>query len=244
MNSGELHVRVVRLIVSGVIAMSTMALGGCASGTLLHADFDADTIGAKPNTSLPGSPTGDLIYLSDPQNPSNQLIVVNSAALSSKCVQYSNVNAPVTSRFVGFMAKEEALGSKQKFRAIWAGRVDLAPAGSLLDIWLGDSHFKAIAALRLDNGQVLLRTSNSPEQYENIGAYSESENHTVIITVNKATQQYSVVMAPNSVLSGWRNVLSTEALGTDRPTLYFHFSEPASSSGKYLADGIAIEKVK
>jgi hypothetical protein len=235
---------VLQLIVPGLIALMPMALGGCASGTLLHADFDADTVGATPNTALPGSPTGDLIYLADPSNPSDQLIVVNSAALSSRSVKYSNVNVPVTSRFVGFMAKEEALGSTQKFRAIWAGRVDLAPAGSHLDLWLGDSHFKAIAALRLDNGQVLLRTSNSPEQYENIGAYSESENHSVIITVNKATQQYSVVMAPNSVLSGWRSVLSTDALGTDRPTVYFHFSEPASSSGNYVADGIAIEKVK
>jgi hypothetical protein len=46
------------------------------------------------------------------------------------------------------------------------------------------------------------------------------------------------------VVSGWRPVLDPSALGTDRPTLYFHFGETASSSAKDLADNVVIEKVE
>lgn len=223
--------------------LAVLALGACASGTLFRANFDADALGSLPDTTPPGVPTGDVIYVSDPTNALAQLVVVNSVALASKSVRYSNVNVPVYSRFVGFMSKEELLPANQKFRAIWVGRADLSPSGSPLDIWLGDSHFKALAAMRLQNGQVRLRTSNAP-QYENIGTYSESENHTVFITIDKGTQQYSIVMVPGGVLSGWRPVLDPSALGTKRPTLYFHFGEAASSSAKYEADNVVIEKVK
>jgi hypothetical protein len=176
--------------------LTALALGACASGTLFRADFDADALGSLPDTTPPGNPTGDVIYVSDPTNALGQLAVVNSGALASKSVQYSNVNVPVYSRFVGFMSKEEVLPANQKFRALWAGRANLDPSGSPLDIWLGDSHFKALAAMRLENGQVRLRTSNAPPQYENIGSYSESENHAVFITIDKGTQQYSIVMFP------------------------------------------------
>lgn len=228
---------------SAALVLTMLALASCASGTLFRANFDADTPGALPDTTPPGAPTGDTIYVSDPTNTLAQLVVVNSGALASKSVRYSNVNVPVPSRLVGFISKEEALPAGQKFRAIWVGRADLSASGSPLDIWFGDSHFKALAAMRLHNGQVQLRTSNAP-QYENIGTYSESENHTVIITVDKGAQQYSIVMTPNSVLSGWRPVLDPSALATNRPTLYFHFGEAASSSARYEADNIVIEKVK
>jgi hypothetical protein len=218
-------------------------LSGCASGTLLSAKFDADSVGSAPNKSLPGSPAGDEIYLADPSNASNQVRVVNSGALASKSLRYSNVNMPVNSRYVGFLSKQTALPANQKFRAIWVARPNLDGSGSALDVWLGDSHFKSLAALRLDAGQVLLRTSNAP-QYESIGSFSETENHTVIITVDKQTQQYSIVMMPGSVLSGWRPVLNADALNTERPTLYLHFGENASSSRNYVIDNIAIEKVK
>jgi len=225
-----------------VMVIAASALGGCATGTLFRANFDADAVGALPNTSPPGAPVGDFIYLSDPTGTPGQITVVNSAALSSKSLQYANIDIPVFYRYVGFMSTEEMLGANQKFRAIWNGRLDLATNSSALDIWVGDGHFSSLAAIRFKNGQVLLRTSDTPT-YENIGSYSESQNHVVTITVDKATQKYSVVMIPGSVLSGWRTVLHPAALSTDRPTIYFHFSENASSSGKYVVDNVLIEKV-
>jgi hypothetical protein len=225
-----------------VLLISAFILSGCATGPLFRANFDADAVGAQPNTSPPGAPVGDFIYLSDPTGTPGQVTVVNSSALSSKSLQYSNIDIPVYYRYVGFMATEEVLGAQQKFRAMWNGRLDLANNSSALDIWLGDGHFSSLAAIRFKNGQVLLRTSDTPT-YETIGSYSESQNHVVTITIDKATQKYSIVMIPGSVLSGWKPVLHTAALSTDRPTIYFHFSENASSSGKYVVDNVLIEKV-
>jgi hypothetical protein len=231
----------VRIGPVAAMSLGVIMFSGCASGTLFHDDFDADAAGGPPNSSPAGPPTGDLIYIADSSNP-QQLVVVNSSALNSRALQYSNVNLPPPNRFVGFMSKEEALPANQKFRAIWVGRIDLTSSGSALDIWLGDSHFKAIAALRFDNGEVFVRTSSNPEAYESIGTYSESANETVIISVNKGTQQYSAIVGGDA--SGWRPVLDASALTTDRPTLYFWFSEPVSSSAKYVVDNVAIEKIK
>jgi hypothetical protein len=139
------------------------------------------------------------------------------------------------------MSKTETLGADQNFRARWDGRVDLDSNGSALDIWLGNQHFLPLAGMRFANGQVLLQTSNTPT-FETIGSYNESQNHTVAVTIDKPAQKYSIVMLPGSVLSGWRTVLFPEALNTDRPTLYFHFSENKSSPAKYVVDRVRIDK--
>ncbi len=226
------------------VVVACIVLSGCASDTLFRADFDSDTAGVKPNSSPPGPPTGDEISLSDPNDSSVQLAVMNCAsAFGSQCVRYSNIDVAVPYRFASFLSRAETIGSTQKFRATWVGRVDLSPSGSLLDIWLGDPGYQAIAAIRFDNGQVLLRTSNNPEQYEVLGSYSETVNHAVFITVDKGTKQYSVVMTPNSVQSGWRDALNNQALETNRPTLHFLFSEPANSTASYVADDIVITKI-
>lgn len=226
------------------MAVVCCVLSGCASDTLFRADFNSDAVGAKPNPSPPGPPSGDEIHLSDPDDSSIQLAVMNcAAAFGSQCVRYSNLDVPMPYRFASFLSRAETLSSTQKFRATWVGRVDLSPSGSLLDIWLGDPGYQAIAAIRFDDGQVLLRTSNSPAQYEAIGSYSESANHAVFITVDKGLGQYSVVMTPNGIQSGWRDALNDQALATNRPTLHFLFSEQASSSASYVADDIVITRI-
>ena len=63
-------------------------------------------------------------------------------------------------------------------------------------------------------------------QSEQIG-YANLVESWLGFTVDKGAQRYSIVMTPNSVLSGWRPVLDPSALATNRPTLYFHFGEAA-----------------
>jgi hypothetical protein len=234
----DLSVAVTQTILCLGLAMAV----GCASGPLFNANFDADAVGSLPNTDPPGQPAGDEIYFVDANQASMQVTVVNSAALGSKSLQYSNANVPVYSRYIGFISKSEALGANQKFRAAWDGRVDLDSNGSALNILLGDPHFIPFAEMRFKDGQVLLRTTLA-DTYEPIGPYDESQNHAVFITIDKSTQKYSIVMVPGSVTSGWRTVLVPEALDTNRPSLYFYYSENKSSSGKYVVDKVAIRKV-
>jgi hypothetical protein len=161
-------------------------------------------------------------------------------------VSYQNLDLSIPQRFVGFFSATTALPANQKFRARWNGRIDLTAAGSGLEVWLGDGHFGQIADFRFKNGEVRLKTSGgSSPTYETIGTYNESESHTALITVDKAAGQYSLVIIPGSVLSGWRPVLSSEAVKTSNPTLYFHYYEEGKhGTGKYVVDNILIEKVK
>jgi hypothetical protein len=82
--------------------------------------------------------------------------------------------------------------------------------------------------------------------WETIGTYNESEIHTVIITVDKAAAQYSLVIIRGPVLSGWRPVLDMEGLKTlVIPTLYFWYYEDGKyGAGKCVVDNISIEKVQ
>ena len=218
--------------------LACAVLNGCATSTLFHADFDADSIGAPPATNPPGLPSGDQIWVGD----ESDLIVVQSPELNSKAASYRNLNLSLPQRYVGFFSQTTQMPANQKFRASWNGRIDLTSTGSGLEVWLGDGHFGAIADFRFKDGQVHLKTSGG---YETIGNYNESETHTVFITVDKSVAQYSLVIIPGSVLSGWRPVLSTSVMNTSTPTLYFYYYEDGKSgAGKYVVDNIIIEKIK
>ncbi len=227
---------------AGLVAAT---LGACATGKLFHADFNADSVGAPPAKNPPGVPSGDQIWTGD-QPSGTELTVVQSAELNSKAASYRNLNLSTAQRFVGFFSQTTPLPANQKFRAWWNGRIDLTSTGSGLEVWLGDGHFGQIADFRFKDGNVRLKTSGgSSPTYETIGTYNESETHTVFITVDKAAAQYSLVIIPGSVLSGWRPVLSTEVMKTSTPTLYFYYYEDGKyGAGKYVVDNILIEKIQ
>lgn len=220
-------------------------LNACATSTLFRAKFDADSVGAPPATNPPGPPSGDQIWIADPTD----LTVVQSPELNSKAVSYRNLNLDSWQRFVGFFSQTSVIPANQGFRAIWAGRIYLPATGSGLEVWLGDGHFGGIAAFRFKGGNILLKTSSgSNPTYETIGSYYDSVTHTVIISVDKATAKYSLGIFQSQgpfVGSGWRPVLSTEAMNTSTPTLYFwYYEEGKSGAGNYVVDDISITKVQ
>jgi hypothetical protein len=218
-------------------------LGACATGKLFHADFNADTVGSPPATNPPGAPSGDKIWTPEV----SQLMVVQSAELNSKAASYRNLVVPIGERHVWFMSATTTLPANQKFRAWWNGRIDLTYAGSGLDVSLEWGTLStAIANFRFKDGQVRLRTSDVPSPtWETIGTYNESETHTAIITVDKAVAQYSLVIIPGAVSSGWRPVLSKALNTLAKPTLFFYYYEDGKYGvGKYVVDNISIEKVQ
>jgi len=222
-------------------ALCLLACTTSCKGTKLFKDnFDADAAGGPPALSPPGSPAGDEIYIAT-STAAHKPQVVSDSVLGSKALKHVNVDTTLPLRYVGFLSKSSSIPADKKIRATWNGRIDLASGGSGLDVWLGDSHFAAIASLRFKNGDVQLQTSGGASPtYETIGAYTENATHSATITVDKAVGQYSVVIMPLGITSGWRPVLSQPAMNASRPTLYLWFFEPAHSSGFYTIDDVLI----
>lgn len=225
-------------------ALCLLACATSCKGTTLFKDhFEADAVGSPPALSPPGSPTGDEIYIAT-STAAHKPQVVNDSVLGSKALKYVNVDTNVPFRYVGFLSKSSDIGPTKKIRATWNGRIDLASGGSGLDVWLGDSHFAAIASLRFKGGDIQLQTSGGASPtYETIGSYVENATHSATITVDKALGQYSVVIMPLGIASGWRPVLSQPAMGAARPTLYLLFFEPVNSSGFYAVDDVLIRRL-
>jgi hypothetical protein len=215
-------------------------LSSCGASRIFSADFNSDPVGARPNASPPGPPTGDLIYLT--AGSSDPLVVADVPGFSSRGARYSNINIPIYARYVGFMSTEITPG--QRYYVHWIGRLEnFTDATPPLDIWFGDSHFQPALSFRFHNGNVALQASSgvSPA-YEVIGTYQPDTNHVISIQVNVETGMYHVgVIQPGDVLnSGFKPVLSTAPFSTRRPTLYMRFGTDASSAASYAIDEVYI----
>lgn len=222
------------------VVLFAAALSACGS-TLFRSNYDADALGVRPPETPPGDPVGDVFYMSASTDVPSPAIVVTDAAFPGRALRYRNNDVELWYRYIGFMSKEITPAS-QNYWAIWRARPDLPDAASALDIWFGNSHFLPMLSLRLDNGQVRLRTSDSPATYETIGSYEPGRLHTVLMRVNKLTSHYSVsiISSGGSVNSGSRPVLNASAVSTLRPTVYMWFSESVSSTGTYTLDDVRI----
>jgi len=221
--------------------MTVVACTGCATDTLFHDDFHADIAGNAPSDDPAGSPSGDIFYLSGSGTQSAE--VIDTPAMGGKCMQYSNADVPVILRYAVCFSEVTPLAADQAFRAEWTGIINLDDQGSGLEVSLGDNHYSYMAVVRFKGGAVKAKTADSPEAWTTIGNYTENEKHYGLIEVNKAAAKYSVTIVPGGIASGWLDVLSTTAMQTSQPSLYFQYYEDKSGSGKYLLDDLLISKV-
>lgn len=219
-----------------VVCALTVLCSACGSA-ILRDDFDADPLNQPPAESPPGNPVGDLVYLSSPSSGS-AVVVPAPSTLSGRSLEYRNVAVAGFSRFLGFIGRE-ITPSSVEYWAAWNGIPDLSSDASALDIWIGTSHFLAIGGIRLKDGTVLRRTG--PETYVPIGSYTPGRRHTVVIKVDKTAETYLISVIGNQTAStGTQPVLNTGALGTLRPSVYFLYSDDASSDSKYVIDDMII----
>ncbi len=224
----------------------TVAIVGCGSSKIFFANFEADAVGGLPVENPPGDPAGDLIWLST--STLNGIVAVsNSGELPGKTMRYANVNVPLYNRYVGFLSKEVSLSSNAKLYAYWNGYIVNDVNGSGLEIWLGNSHFMALALLRFKDGKVYYQTGpGSPSPYVEAGTYVPNKSHFILITVDKATSQYTVGIIQSggggTINIGPRAVLNGAALATSRPTLYMLYNEEKNGAGKYFIDNVTISE--
>lgn len=235
--------------VVGLIFFATL-MAGCESNTIFSANFNADTVGNPPSEFPPGSPSGDRIYLPAAFDASSSYaspaLVVSAPGFTTNALRYSNINIPFIWWYLGFIG-DDVDPTATGFFASWSGRLNLANNSSALDIWFGDSHFGEIASLRFDNGRVYLKTSLSPAAYEDLGAYTNDDTHSVLINIDKDDATYGISFLQSSIAdinTGSRSALSPASLDTANPTIYFWFSqEGVSSSGYYTVDDVVISEI-
>lgn len=234
-----------RLVAGALLALT---LSACGSTRIFHADFDADTPGRLPAENPPGAPAGDLIWTSAGSASTRVLAVADGAPFSNKSLRYFNADVPAYQRFVGFFSGPATIADDQTFYAYWTGSINLDPRGSSLRVWLGDSHFGTIAGLRFKDGKVEAegpRAPGAPDAFQEIGRYSQTGTHFVLLTVEKRTATYRVSIIqrgePN-VTSGPLPVVDRAAMATRRPTLYLHYPDAASGSGSYGLDDVTISE--
>lgn len=238
-----------RLVVAGVwlcAGVLLMGTAGCGSSKIFYANFDADVVGNRPAENPPGAPTGDLIWLST-STMNGIATVVNSGELPGKTMRYANVDVPLYNRYVGFIAAEVSLAANAKLYAYWNGYITDDPGGSGLEIWLGNSHFMALALIRFKDGKVYYQSGpGSPSPYVEAGTYVPNRSHFVLITVDKGTQQYTVGIIQSgggaNINIGPRPVLNAPALETSRPSLYLMYNEEQDGNGRYFIDNVTISE--
>ncbi len=202
--------------IATLIVAALFGLTGCGS-KILYAPFDADVVGTLPDSSLPGSPSGDQLW-STAGSDTTMLSVVNSPIFSSKSMRF--VNDGPTIRYVGFFSKGIST-SAHKFYAYWSGT--MSPGSAPLDIWLGNTHFAGICGIRLENGNV--RLSTGADAYETIGTYATDTSHVILFTVDKLAGTYDVAFLQSNHNCSRHNVpiLNASALATPKPTLYLAY---------------------
>jgi len=214
-----------------------LAQAGCGR-VLFQDDFDADVVGMAPNDTPPGPPDGDLIYWADPTNAS--LRVVAGSEPADHDLRYRKHPETPSHRFVGFMSREIA-PSQRAFTTTWTGVAELDEADGPLDVWIGNTHLGAIAAIRLEDGRVLQRTDVN--EYLDIGELPNGNRHTVIITVDREAETYSLsISGPGmeTISTPGVPVLDTGYLTTSRPTLYLWFGEGGTGPSTYTVDEVRI----
>ncbi|MCW5557548.1 MAG: hypothetical protein KIT22_06935 [Verrucomicrobiae bacterium] len=218
-----------------LLALAGVFLGGCCSSPIFRANFDADTVGALPNSNPPGNPVGDTIWSTASGDPA-LLSVVNDPVFSSRSVRFANTGPLI--RYVGFIPID-ASSSAEKIFAYWAGVMGSASAP--LDIWLGDTHFATIGGIRFESGNVRVRTAAG---YDTIGSYTPGVSHVVVLTFNRSAGTFGVsfLQGGNSSSSTDLPLITPSAAGTIRPTLYMAYLGGGSASAQYVADDIVISE--
>jgi len=159
-----------------------LMLSGC---TLFHADFESDTVGARPSSSPDGRPTGDMIriWLADPGN----LVVVpgrNSCDVSSgKSLVYSYQQSVSQADLIGIEPRREV----QEFWAVWDGRAERFSSTTPRFFFSVGNFNTGIANLEIVNGE--FRASG-----ERIANVVPVEVHSVIMHVDNREGTYSVTI--------------------------------------------------
>ncbi len=192
-----LGITLMKILLHVLMMVGVASLVGCT--TRFIGDFEADSVGAPPQTAPDGAPDDQLF----PFDLTGSIRVTNASPLdgsqSVRMLGPTGTGVPAT-----FMYAEALANIDQSVFASWLGRIS-SSAAVRIDFWTG--HFDNIVRIELAGGQVRI-------QGETVGTYSPNEVHTFFIGAHPSTDQVTV-SAFGGVSSG---LTSTTAVSN--PTLF------------------------
>lgn len=193
-----------------------LMLSGCE--TLFHADFESDTVGARPSSSPAGPPTGDMIRVW-PAGPEN--IVVIADRLFGNSLMHSYQASVSQSDFVGI----ETRRAVQDFWAVWDGCADRFSSATPRFFFSVGNLNTGIANFEIVNGE--FRASG-----ERLGDVALGEFHTVSIHVDNRAGTYTATVAqPSSTPAGDGAACSTAGARRAACPPGFRFERGSCRSG-------------
>ncbi len=214
------------------VLAAALALAHTSCTTLLQADFDADTVGALPDTKLPGDPAGDSIY----STVTGTLRVVVDLELGSRSLRFGNEGGEV--KYLGFVPVAASPRADLIF-AHWKGVAGTAHAP--LDLWLADIRLSRIGGIRLDRGMVRVRTG--VDRFETLGTYQRGVLHTVLFTLDRKAGTFSVHFYQGATtLSRTGLPIETVTGGAITPMLVLSYGPGGDPAARYVCDDIVISQ--
>ena len=165
------------------LTLACLALAYMLSGcqVLFHADFEADTVGSRPNPSPAGPPAGDWInvWIADPGNA----VVVSDPLFGNRLIQ-SYQESLTQIDFNGI----ETSRTVQQYVAMWNGCADrFSDETPRFHFSIGNAH-TGRANFQIQNGQFMA-------DGEVLGRVVIGEVHTVSVRVDNEAGTYTVTVA-------------------------------------------------
>lgn len=191
---------------------------GCAD-LLFHADFDSDAVGARPSSSPPGRPTGDMIMIW-PADPGNLVVVADR--INTNSLAHSYQEAVSQADFIGIETRRVV----PEFWAEWRGCAERFSSDTPRFFFSVGNHSTGIANLEIVNGE--FRASG--ERLTNV---EFDEVHLVGIHIDNTAGTYTVDIYQTASTTGDDRAACSTVRRADCPA-DFRFEEGECRSGPNL----------
>lgn len=174
--------------------LNVVLLSACKT-TIIHANFDADSVGLPPATEPLGAPAHDSIYIEN----SNVARVIQSSEMKSKSLEVRDAGGWV------HFNPDETLGNFNLFQVTWIGHQYLSGGHDqyprvliYLDLkgTQNPVNPRPVALMFMDGKITTVGTD------ETVGLYSKTENQIVSIAVDIQKEMYQIALIPG-FNSGW-----------------------------------------
>jgi hypothetical protein len=232
------------------LSLPCLFLGSCRSSDLLNATFETDTIGNRPETNLPGDPTGDVIRYN--AAIANQLVVQTSGTAGEKALHFRN--APISgdisghNKWLNFRGINSDLATTLWFTH--SGSFTGATGDVLIDV--SDGYGGLIARMRIKaNGEVALARTILDAAYSDVLGTLSGAGHTIVFTATVSELKYNVTIFQTGGVSippaSDRPMITTNRLHFRNPTnpsISFMHHGGANINHRYIIESVVISKKK
>lgn len=224
-----------------ILAMAILGATGCQ--TLLDAGFEGDRIGGFPDTSLPGAPSGDSLYVASlgTEPTANCVRVVDSPLVGASeggkalLLDSSATGRGTKCRTLGWFISAPTAEGNAPYAAIWQSYV-----GTNLDSGLsfGFHHRRPVISIDFQGQQALLSIGGDVVA---TGNFRPFETYTGTVNFDPEAQTYSVSLSgAGATLRSDGSYEHTASMGSSGERLGLIFSETRIPSGGVDGPGAII----